>query len=55
MYGAVDRFFTLLEGDGVDLTLENGTSFAVHQRFVPHHFPCDVATDCTMRDGHRGF
>jgi uncharacterized protein len=50
-YENVDRLFTLIDGDGVDLEFEGGKTLAVHQPFVPHHFACDVATQCTLRSG----
>jgi environmental stress-induced protein Ves len=50
-YGAVDRVFTLIEGGGVDLEFEGGKTLAVHRCFVPHYFPCDVPTHCTLRGG----
>ena len=48
-YPSVDRVFTLVEGDGVDLEFNGGKALAVHQRHVPHGFPCDVPTHCTLR------
>lgn len=48
-YEGVDRIFTLIDGDGVDLQFGDGTSLAVHQRFVPHSFSCGIATECTLR------
>jgi environmental stress-induced protein Ves len=50
-YKNTDRLFTLIAGDGVDLAFEGGKTLAVHQGFVPHHFACDIATICTLRDG----
>ncbi len=51
VYGPVDRFFTLLDGDGLDLTFATGRKLAVNKSFVPLAFPCDIATDCTLRGG----
>ena len=49
LYGPVDRIFTLLDGDGVDLEFEGGKHLAVHDALVPHYFPCDVPTHCTLK------
>jgi environmental stress-induced protein Ves len=48
LYGPVNRVFTLIEGDGVDLSFEDSARLAVHERFVPHVFPCDIATECKL-------
>lgn len=50
-YPEVDRIFTLIAGNGLDLAFEGHRSLAVHRRFVPHPYPCDVATFCHLRDG----
>jgi environmental stress-induced protein Ves len=50
-YPQVDRIFTLIEGNGLDLAFEGHRSLAVHRRFVPHPYPCDVPTFCHLRDG----
>jgi len=50
-YPGVDRIFTLIEGNGLDLAFEGQASLAVHRRFVPHVYPCDVPTFCRLRDG----
>ncbi|WP_161957147.1 HutD/Ves family protein [Aestuariivirga litoralis] len=50
-YPLVDRIFTLIEGNGLDLAFEGHRSLAVHRRFVPHPYPCDVPTSCRLRDG----
>ena len=50
-YDGVDRIFTLLDGQGLDLDFEGGYTLTVDQRFVPHAYPCDVATFCRLRDG----
>ena len=50
-YPGVDRIFTLIEGNGLDLAFEGHRSLAVHRRFVPHPYPCDVPTFCRLRDG----
>jgi uncharacterized protein len=48
LYGPVDRVFTLLSGGPVELAFENGRPLQVDQPFLPHHFPCDVATHCSL-------
>ena len=50
-YPNVDRIFTLIEGNGLDLDFEGRPALAVHRRFVPHPYPCDVPTFCRLRDG----
>lgn len=50
-YPDVDRIFTLIEGNGLDLAFEGHPSLAVHRRFVPHPYPCDLPTFCRLRDG----
>ena len=50
-YPGVDRIFTLIEGDGLDLDFEGREGLAVDRRFVPHPFPCDVPTFCRLRSG----
>jgi len=51
IYPDVDRIFTLIEGNGLDLDFEGQSSLAVGHRFVPHPYPCDVPTFCRLRDG----
>ncbi len=50
IYPQVDRIFTLIDGFGLDLDFEGFPSLAVHRRFVPHPYPCDVPTFCRLRD-----
>lgn len=50
-YPDVDRIFTLVEGNGLDLDFEGRPGLAVHQLFVPHPYPCDVKTYCRLVDG----
>lgn len=50
-YPGVDRIFTLFEGEGLDLEFEGRPALAVDRLFVPHHYPCDVATVCRLRKG----
>jgi len=50
-YPGVDRIFTLIEGNGLDLDFEGRTTLRVGRRFVPHPYPCDVPTFCRLRDG----
>jgi hypothetical protein len=51
IYPQVDRIFTLIEGDGLDLDFEGGRILAVERPFVPHPFACDVAAFCRLRRG----
>lgn len=51
LYGPVDRVFTLIEGEGVDLCFAGGARLAVHERFVPHRFACDIPTECALAAG----
>ena len=50
-YPQVDRIFTLIEGQGLNLDFADGRALAVDQPFVPHPYPCDVPTFCRLRDG----
>lgn len=50
-YPGVDRVFTLLDGDGLVLTLAGGRLIVVDQRFRPHHFPGDMSTACALKGG----
>jgi len=50
-YPEVDRVFTLIAGDGLDLTFEGRPPIAVDRLFVPHPYPCDVPTFCRLRGG----
>ena len=47
-YPGVDRFFTLIEGDGLDLDFDGAKNLAVDRLFVPHFYPCDVGTFCRL-------
>ena len=47
----VERIFTLIEGNGLDLQFEGHPSLAVHDPFVPHPHPCNAPTFCHLRDG----
>ena len=51
LYPEVDRIFTLIEGNGLDLDFDGRPGLAVHRRFVPHPYPCDVNTFCRLREG----
>ncbi len=51
LYPDVDRIFTLIEGEGLDLDFEGRPTLAVHRRFVPHPYACDVKTFCRLRAG----
>lgn len=50
-YPGVDRIFTLIEGNGLDLEFAGHPGLPVHRRFVPHPYPCDVPTFCRLRGG----
>ena len=50
-YPGVDRIFTLVEGNGLDLDFEGRSTLNVGRRFVPHPYPCDVPTVCRLRNG----
>lgn len=50
-YPDVDRIFTLVLGDGLDLDFEGRPGLAVDRLFVPHPYPCDVSTFCRLRGG----
>jgi environmental stress-induced protein Ves len=50
-YTGVDRVFTLIDGEGLDLDVAGLGRIAVHERFVPHAFPGDADTACTLKGG----
>ncbi|MFI5807093.1 HutD family protein [Streptomyces sp. NPDC051561] len=59
VFPGVDRILTMVEGMGMDLTLEDpgtgdvpgpGTRL-VDTRYVPQHFPGDVPTHCRLLNG----
>ena len=50
-YPMVDRVFTLIEGDGLDLAVAGLGTIAVETCFVPQRFPGDAHTFCTLRGG----
>jgi hypothetical protein len=50
-YPNVDRVFTLIEGQGLDLEFEGRNTLAVDRLFVPHFYSCDVPTFCRLRSG----
>ncbi|CAM5664487.1 hypothetical protein SSPIM334S_07608 [Streptomyces spiroverticillatus] len=50
-FPGVDRVLTMVEGDGMDLTLEGIGPRRVDTRFVPQHFPGDVPTGCRLLGG----
>jgi environmental stress-induced protein Ves len=50
-YQDVDRVFTLIEGQGLDLEVAGHGRIAVHERFIPHEFPGDAATTCALKAG----
>jgi environmental stress-induced protein Ves len=51
LYLQVDRIFTLIDGNGLDLDFGGRPSLAVDRLFVPHLYPCDLATFCRLRAG----
>lgn len=50
-YAGVDRIFTLIEGRGLMLCVAGMNDIDVSERFVPHRFPGDAATECRLSDG----
>ncbi len=50
-YAGVDRIFTLIAGQGLDLAFEGRPALAVDKLFVPHFYSCDVPTYCRLRNG----
>lgn len=51
VYPGVDRIFTLFEGGGLDLDLEETGTLACHSLYVPYPFPGDVPARCRLRAG----
>jgi environmental stress-induced protein Ves len=51
IYPGVDRIFTLIEGEGLDLDFASRPPLAVDKHFVPHLYPCDIETVCRLRKG----
>jgi environmental stress-induced protein Ves len=51
LYPDVDRIFTLIAGQGLDLDFKGRPNLAVDKLFVPHPYPCDVPTFCRLRGG----
>ncbi|MCX5383028.1 HutD family protein [Streptomyces sp. NBC_00083] len=49
-FPGVDRILTVVEGAGMDLTVD-GRRRLVDERFVPQHFPGDAPTDCRLLAG----
>ncbi|MBM3520024.1 MAG: HutD family protein, partial [Alphaproteobacteria bacterium] len=50
LYPDVDRVFTLIEGNGLTLSL-GGPMIEVGSCFAPRRFPGDQAATCRLRDG----
>jgi uncharacterized protein len=50
-YPGIDRAFTLIDGDGLELSVEGLGTLNVAERFVPQFFPGDAATYCRLRGG----
>lgn len=51
VYGPVDRIFTMISGNGLELRFADGHKLLVDKTLVPHRFGCDDAIDCFLRDG----
>lgn len=51
LYPEVDRIFTLVSGNGLDLAFAGKPGLAVDRLFVPHPYACDVPTYCRLRGG----
>ncbi len=47
-YPNVDRVFTLIAGNGLELVFNDHEILRVDQRFVPHEFAGDVKTGCVV-------
>lgn len=50
-YAGVDRIFTLIEGEGLDLIFNGRDVLKVDRCFVPHEFPGDIETACVLKGG----
>src|SRR5258708_12063285 len=50
-YPNADRIFTLIEGNGLTLKVAGLGALAIHDRFMPHEFPGDAETTCTLKAG----
>ena len=50
-YPAVDRVFTLIDGDGLSLDVAGLGRLEVAERFAPVRFPGDAATLCRLKGG----
>ena len=48
-YAGVDRIFTLIEGDGLDLVFNGRDVLKVDRCFVAHEFPGDIETACVLK------
>jgi uncharacterized protein len=51
LYEGVDRVFTMMEGNGLDLEFEDSRMLPVCHANVPHFFSCDVPAFCHLHDG----
>jgi environmental stress-induced protein Ves len=51
VFPGVDRILTMVEGAGMDLTLDGIGPRLVDTRYLPQHFPGDVPTDCRLLEG----
>lgn len=50
-YENVDRIFTLIEGNGLKLDLKGRGTIIADRLHVPHAFPGDVPTACSLKNG----
>ncbi|WP_078910369.1 HutD family protein [Streptomyces sp. NRRL S-87] len=50
VFPAVDRTLTVVEGNGIELTV-GGVRHRLAERYAPRDFPGDVPTDCRLLDG----
>lgn len=51
VFPGVDRILTMVEGAGMDLSLDGIGPRLVDTRHVPQHFPGDVPTGCRLLEG----
>lgn len=50
-YPKIDRVFTLIDGQGLELVFNDRELLKVDKRFEPHEFPSDVETACVVNNG----
>jgi uncharacterized protein len=51
LYEGVDRVFTMIEGNGLDLEFEDSRLLSIRHAFVPHFFSCEIPAFCHLHDG----